>query len=215
MRASEIILHNNQTLEVFTQPHDDGFELWKISTIKGKRTVLDHYLTHDDLERRFAYVEPGDIVWRDANPNEIPGEKHASARETEKSIERGTFWDLQSIAGHVGAIDLVPLDRKAFSAATKAILGEWTDGAVTLTLEPESRLKFSCLLEARHPLNMGSQMHGQKPDWWGFAYWQLSLLNYEKRSGQRTGVLRVDNKELHIYSEQPDRLAHVLHRVST
>ena len=217
MRTVCIPVRNNQQLEIFTQPLKDGYELWTVGAVAGRRTVLTHYLTHDNLEARLEYAESHDLVWCDASPSAIPKEKHAAAIEWEKSIKRGTFVDndkkqQQSVSSHLDVINLLSLDRKVWNAAKKAILGRWTDGIATVVFQPDSQLDWSCPLGERHPVNLGVLIHRHKPDWWNFAGWQLPLMNNEHKCGVRLGVLRVDEDELHVFSIHQDRLAHVFRR---
>ena len=217
MRTTAITIHNNQTLEVFVEKRKDGFELWMVGPMKANhRAVLDHHLTHDDLEARLAYAKPGDLVWRDAAASEIPTEKHQNAIEGEKTIREGTFWDFekldQSVGGHFGAIALLPVDRKESNAAKKALLGRWTDGVATLSVEPNNKLGWSCT-DLNHPLNVGEKIDGHAPDWWNFAMWGVALMNDKHKCGTHVGVLRVDERELHIEGVgRLHRLATVFHR---
>ncbi len=218
MRTTAITVHNNQTLEVFVEKRKDGFELWMVGPMKANdRAVLDHHLTHDDLEARLVYAKPGDLIWRDAAASEIPTEKHQNAIEGEKTIQQGTFWDFeklhQSVGGHFGAIALLPTDRKESNAAKKLLLGRWTDGVATLNIEPNNKLGWSCT-DLNHPLNVGEKIDGHAPDWWNFAMWRVALMNDEHKCGTHVGVLRVDERELHIEGVGGlHRLATVFHRV--
>ena len=128
MRTTIIKLRNNQKIEIFTRTMKDGFELWTVGIAEGRRLVLTHYFTHDDLEARLEYARSNDLVWRDAPQSAIPKEKHAAAVEWEDSIKRGTFVDSDkkqqhSVSSHLDVINLLPLDRKVWNAAKKAILG--------------------------------------------------------------------------------------------
>ena len=104
MRSTSFIIHNNQMLEVFVEKEERHFELWMVGTVKDRRVVLDHHLTHDDLESRLAYAQPGDLIWRDAISSEIPTEKHKNAIQMEEAIKQGAFIDFekqgQSVANH-------------------------------------------------------------------------------------------------------------------
>ena len=218
MRTISITVHNNQKLEVFVEKRKHGFELWKVGSIKGCRTVLDHCLTHDDLEAHLEYAGINDLVWRDAVRSEIPVEKHLSAIQMEETIKRETLVDFekglhQPLVYHFAStVNLIPVDRKEWNVAKKAILGRWTDGVATVGFESDAKLKWSCPMDRPHPFNSGA--HTYTPDWWNFASWQLHLMNDEHKTGMRIGVIRVDEQELHIWSENhAHRLAHVFRRV--
>jgi hypothetical protein len=220
MRTTVVTVHNNQELEVFIKKQEDGFELWTVGPVKGCRMVLDHHLTHDDLEARLQYAKPSDLVWRDATHSELPAEKHQNAIEMENTIKQGTFLDYEnwpeevsrSVARHLGSIVFLTADKEEMNAAKKALLGQWTDGVATLTLEPNNRLRWSCT-DRNHPLNVGEKVHGRAPDWWNFAIWRLALMNNEYKCGTHIGVLCVGEQELHLDSSRPHRLADVFRRV--
>lgn len=217
MRNTTFTVRNNQMLEVFTKRHGPGFELWTVGLIKERRSVLSHYLTHDDLEARLAYAEVGDLLWRNATIAEIPNEKHTAAAQWEESLRRGVFVDndmqqRHSVASHFDVINLLPLDRKTWNIAKNVILGKWTDGNASVCFEPQSKLQWSCPMERPHLLNRYARVDGRIPDWWSFASWQLHLMNSEHKCGIRVGVLRVDQNELHLLSDQQDHLSHIMKR---
>lgn len=93
MRTTTITVYNNQRVEVFVEKTEDGFEMWLVGLIKGRRIVISHYLTHDDLEAHLEYALPGDLVWREAMRSKLPEDKHQIAIEEEETIADGTFWD--------------------------------------------------------------------------------------------------------------------------
>lgn len=214
MRTTTISVHNNQAIEVFTQRKEEGFELWMVGTIKGNRMVLDHHLTHDDLENRLRYQQPNDLEWREAVQSEIPSLKHSNAEEMEETINRGKFIDNESVVAQFGfgSIDLLPNDRKTLNAAKKAILGQWTDGQVKIVFNSESKLTLHGLCRD-HLLNRVRNPNDPVRDWWSFASWQLWFMNAEQKIGQRIGVLRLDQEELHVFNDKPDCLAHVFRRL--
>ena len=187
MRTVAITVHNNRKLELFVEGRKEGFEVWIVGPVRRRRTLLDHRLTHDDLETRLQYAEAGDLVWRDGAEAEIPVKKHRNAIETEGTIERGTFWDYdnplldeteamareaiglpkytgpsrRNVANHLGAIVLLSEDTDEAERTTleDAILGRWTDGVVTMCFERGHKLQWSCA-ERQHPLNVGERSNG-------------------------------------------------------
>src|SRR4051812_33293251 len=112
MRSTAFPIHNTNQLEAFVKRRRGFFEFWAVGLVKGRRLVLDHHLTHDDLETNLAYAEPGDLGWRDVAESDIPTEKNQNALEMEETIKHRIFWDYESwpekaqrsVAGHFGSI---------------------------------------------------------------------------------------------------------------
>ena len=222
MRTFSITIHNNLNLEVFVEKLKNGFEVWKVGAVKGRRVILDHYVTHDDLEAKLDYANCGDLVWTDASISELPSDKHLSAIQMEQTIKQGIFIDFekglkQPLIHHFGNIvNLFPVDRKVFNAAKKAILGRWVDSTASVDFKPDAKLNLVCPTDMPHPFNSGVRTHGFYPDWWNFAGWQLSLFNNEHKNGMRIGVIRVDDQELHVWNESHShKLVHVFYRAKT
>ena len=206
MRTVSIAIHNSQKIEIFVEKRKACFEVWIVGVVGNRRVVLSHDLTHDDLEAGLEYARAGDLDWRDAARSELPSKTHPVANEAADNIRRRVFADFekfhQSIAYHVtGIINVLPIDRKEWNIAKKAILGQWTDKIATVNFQIDSKLKWSCPLDRPHPFNSGARIDGYIPDWWSFASWQLHLLNREKKIGMRIAVIRVDEQELHISSD--------------
>lgn len=203
MRAVSITVYNNQKLELFVEKLKDGFEFWGVGSINGKLLIIDHHLTHDDLEMRLEYAQSGDLIWRDAVRSEIPLEKHKNAIEMEETITRGVFWDYesrregayQSVTGHLGSVGFLTTDKKETASAKKAMFGRWTDGILTFGLESNNILQWSCT-DKQHWFNIGA--YDPAPNWWNFAKWQFVLMNDKTKIGTHVSVLRVNEKELHI-----------------
>lgn len=216
MKTTTIPVHNGNQLDVFVEKKNDGFELWTVGTIKGTRQVLDHHLTHDDLEKRLHYQKPGDLSWEDTIPSKIPTEKHANAIEMEGTIKRRKRIDQPSVVAHLGfgSIDLLGMERKTLNATKAAIMGRWTDGQVMLILEPNNKLEISSLGSRPNFFDNCWPPSYPTRDWWNFAMWRFHTLNKEKQIGQTMAVLRVDEQELHFYSNTPDQMAHVFKRAS-
>lgn len=218
MRTAEITVYNNQKLEVFVEKRKDYFEIWTVGPIKGHRMLLDHHLTHDDLEARLEYAKPGDVVWRDADCSELPVLKHPRAMGYEKTVKREFFLDFEnmlqeinrSVTGHLAGIIFLITDRRELRAAKKILLGRWTDGVLTMGLEPNNKIEWSCT-DQNHRLNWEFREH--VPDWWNFAMWRLGLMNMVYKCGTHVGVLRVDDQELHLHGGSPHRLARIFRRV--
>jgi hypothetical protein len=214
MKTVAITIHEDTKVELFVEKRENGFEVWIVGPVQERRAVLDHHLTHDNLEARLHYETVGDLVWRKADDSEIPTEKHQNAIEAEKNIS--TFLDYeslnQSVTGHLSAITLLSNDKAPWNAVKKALLGLWTDGIVSMSFEPGNRLRWSCS-DPQHPLNVGERVHNHAPDWWNSAMWAVALMNNEHKCGTRIGVLQVDEEELHLFSSHPHRIAQVFRRV--
>lgn len=218
MRAVTIPVKNNLSVEIFVEKLKDGFEVWGVGTAKEGRMILDHHLTHDNVEARLEYARPHDLVWRDAQLSEIPTAKHQNAIEREETITRGVFWDYEnrgrgaydSVTGHLSSIDFLVRDRKDLVAAKKAMHGQWTDGVLTFTIMHGNRLEWFCE-DKQHWLNKGASRPA--PDWWNFAKWEFALLNDKHKIGTHITVLRVDEHELHVCGGgRAHRLAYIFRR---
>jgi hypothetical protein len=220
MRTTAFIVYYNKKFEIFVEKRKDGFELWAVGPIKGRRTLLDHHLTHDDVEAHLEYAKPGDLVWRDAALSEIPTEKHRSAVEGEQTIQRGAFCDclshpekpFQNVVNHLSALVIIARDRKGAKDAKKALLGQWTDGVATLDIKPNNELELSCT-DLGHPLNIGKGVQSEVSERWEFKEWQLSFLNKKKQWISSLRVLHADEQRLHFQSMHPNRLAHIFRKI--
>ena len=220
MRKVVIKVHNNQIIEIFVDKFGDGFEFWAIGMVRGHRMVIDHHLTHDNLEARLEYAKQGDLIWRDATRSEIPAEKHKKAIAQEETIARDVFWDyegrseggIQTVTCHLGAIDFLTVDRRESAVAKDIILGQWTDGVLTFSLASGNRLQWSCA-DRQHWLNSGEGVHGHAPDWWNYAKWRIAFMNHEHGCGTHVGVLHIGKHELHLEGGHLHRMAHIFHRI--
>jgi hypothetical protein len=210
MRTVSIPISNTQRVEVFVEKREDFFEVWMVGVVKERRMVLDHHLTHDDLEGQLEYARSGDLIWRDADRSQMPAEKHENAGEMEDTIRRGVFWD-GGAGGHFDSMAFITKDRKALQAAKRAMPGRWTDGTLTFRLEPEHKLDWSCSDE-QYWLNRRAD---PAPDWWDFNQWQFPLMSRMGTTdacGIRTEVIHVGDRELHLRGGHPNRMAHVFRR---
>jgi hypothetical protein len=217
MRTTSIIIHNSMRLEFFVEKRKKkGFEVWIVGPDQERRTLLDHHLTHDDLEARMEYARSGDLIWRDAMESEIPTQKHRNVIGTEETIKQGIFWDFDklnlSITGHLGAIALLSTDKREWNAAKKAILGRWTDGIVTLDIKRHNALGWSCT-DRQHPLNVGERVNEHAPNYWSLSKWRIFLVNSRHKCGTHVGILQVTADELHLESGHKNRIARIFRAV--
>lgn len=216
MRVVVILVRNNQALEIFTRRRGglyDGFEVWMVGVFKGRRTVLDHFITHEHLERRLCYARAGDLVWNDTDESKLPPHLTSRAATAEESNREGKFLEQDRVAYYFNALTWIDADRKVLNAVKQTILGRWSDGLATISFSPEHRLCVLCPAGRSHPLFVAAHEH--QADWWSFRSWMLVMLNVEKGRGERVGVLRCDATDLHIFSGHSDTLVHVFHRDST
>jgi len=216
MRTTSLSVHNDQILEIFTEPreeHPGQFFVWMVGDIKGQRTVLNHFATQDDYERRLCYIRPGDILWRDADNLDIPSTKNQNAIENEELIEQGVLWDDPRLWCYFGN-QFPPVSRKALNAARKLIVGDWSDGTITLSFRPDSQLHIDFPAPASHHRFLFTSTNVNHADWWGLGRWFLFLMNDKQKCGEKIGLWKCDEHELHIYSDQEDVLVHPFHRVN-
>jgi hypothetical protein len=214
MRITILTVHNNQVLEIFKRYREDMrcYEVWMVSSIKGQRIVLDHFITSENYERFLRYAKTGDVQWQDADEGDIPSQKTEIAQQKEETIERGVFWNDASLCCY-NASHQLHIDRKAWNAAKESLIGHWTDGTATLIFEPDSKLQLVYPANALHPHFVRVAAHQEQADFWAFSRWWLFLMNKAKMQGQKIGAWRCDEHELHIFSGQKGVLVHVFHRV--
>jgi hypothetical protein len=215
MRTTSFSVRNTQKLEVFVEKLEDGFEIWIVGKINEQRIVLDHHLSHDDLERHLEYSKSGDLIWHDTLRSEIPAIKDQWAIEMEDTIKRGVFWD-EAPSSHFDSIKLLAREKKDWLPVKETMLGAWTDGILNFTFESKNKLQWSCN-DPTHWLNVGAQ--GPAPDWWNFALWGLAFMHgvgtVHATGMNNIGVLHVDDQELHIRNCRSARLAYIFHRDKT
>jgi hypothetical protein len=213
LRSTTIRVQGDRLVELFSRRLDDAKgAFWVVAAINGRRTVISHYLTHDDLENRLSYATAGDVEWRNASPAEIPRRYSGVGLVMGCTIPDGKTLDFQSLALHL-PLPYLPVDRFALASARRSILGRWSDGAVSATFGPKSKLTLSTRIPANHPF---APTRGCPPsDWWRLSAWQLYLMNQERKCGLRMLVLRVDADELHVAlgTRTGDTIAHVFRRV--
>lgn len=231
MRTTSIIICSDIKFEIFVAKREEGFELWMVGPIKGRRMILDHLLTHDDLEALLEYSEPADLIWHDAEHSEIPAKKHQMAIEYEAAFERGIHQDFEypcvGVITHLNAMHLFCMDRSERKRAEKMLLGRWTDTVVTMDFMPNKKAQWSCA-DRRHPLNAfllwqdnymeysrrrTDQIPKHLPNWWNLEEVGLFLRNIEHKLARYIDVIRVDEQELHLQSFHPNRLARIFRRV--
>lgn len=181
-----------------------------VGRVKGQRVVLSHFITREHLEGCLLYAQAGDLVRGDAQNSQIPSQKTKVVMEEEEVINRGRFLDLGRVGYYFNCLTWLPLDRKTWNGAKRALLGRWTDGVATITFCPESRVTVLCPPAGSHPLYIAS--HENHVDRWEATSWMVYLMNEARQRGERLGIYRCDEHELHVSSKQRDRLVHVFHR---
>ena len=218
MRTTKIPFHNDQMLEIFVRPRKKTgreFEMWLVGEAKGRRMILDHLITEDDIEARLSYAQTGDLNWEQGDARAIPEEKTKGALEYEREcLDRGMLRNSDDVSLHLHTWSSLPLNRKTLNQARKCVVGSWSDGIATLILKPQSQVEMSCANKS-HPLfwqtNFFNSSHAE---WWNFSSWLLFLMNQTTKIGSKQAVWRCDETELHLPSIKPDIFAHVLRRIS-
>ena len=222
MRTTKIPFHNDQTLEIFVQPRAENaeeFEMWLIGEAEGRRIILDHLITEDDIEARLGYAQAGDLRWEQSDISAIPDEKTETALEYEREcLDRGMLRNINDVSLHLHTWSSLPLNRKTLNRARKCIVGSWSDGIATLILKPQSQVEVLCA-DASHPLSWQANFvyspgEYHPADWWNFSAWLLLLMDQTTKRGSKQAVWRCDETELHLPSLEQDIFAHVFHRIS-
>ena len=73
MHTASFQTRNNQTVEIFQERRKGHFELWVVGQQGNQRVILDHYLTHDDLEAKLRYTKSVLLSWTFASESDLPG----------------------------------------------------------------------------------------------------------------------------------------------
>jgi hypothetical protein len=213
MRATNLVVHGNQVFEIFTRRATSRLrELWVAGTMKRRRVLIHHYLTHDDLEAGLSYAKHGDLVWADVSPSSIPRRSVDLGFVMGGNVPQGHVIDHAWLAYHL-PIESLPMDRIALAGARRRIPGLWSDGAIRVTLGPSRSATLSQPTPRGHPLTVDRGC--PPPDRWALSRWQLFLTSSQGHCGLRVAVLRVDDGELHIARArgQGGRIAHIFRRV--
>ena len=129
MRTTLIPFHNDQTLELFVQSREKTgkeFEVWLVGQAQGRRIILDHLITEDDIEARLDYARAGDLNWRQGDARAIPDGKTESALEYEREcLDRGMLRNSDDVSLHLHTWSSLPLNRKTLNRVRKCIVGSW------------------------------------------------------------------------------------------
>jgi hypothetical protein len=197
MQSTSFLTRNDQKIEMFLEQHRDCFELWVVGPAGGRRTVLNHYLTRDNLYSRLRYTKTLLLKWTPAGREQIPVERSANALKDEESMESGTYWDSEDLCDHLGAAATLDIDRPAFETARRRLIGTWLDGTSVLTFGTDSYFQGSIASQPSH--SFLRSVAKIEPDEWHFTdSWQLRLLNRQSRKTDRTMVHCVTESELHL-----------------
>jgi hypothetical protein len=214
LRACRIPVRNGQAIELLTRRVASNlFELWVVAHTAGSGAVVDHYFTTDNLEDHLAYAAPGDLAWATAPLSAIPSGRLKGGFIAGENI-RDRPISHERLQYHLSnALVLLPIDRRPAAVARKALLGMWTDGSITLSLASPDLATVRGERPAGHPLATPGRV--EELDWWKFRGWQLHLMSRSANHGLRIGVLRADEKELHLANaslQDRGRLAYTFSR---
>ncbi len=197
MQTTSFQTRNNQTLEIFTEKRSGCFEVWIVGPQEGRRTILNHYLTRDNLQARLRYTKTELPAWLVAQPDSLPELKSAFALKDEESLEVGTFWDSPELSEHLGAVAALDCNQTTLEAARADLVGYWTDGSSTLSFGPDASFSASLAPNPVHPFLRA--VAKSCPDQWLLSEsWQIRVMNRETRKADRTVVHRVLPAELHL-----------------
>lgn len=215
MRSATINIRNGEPLEVFVKPLDacsDGWEVWIVGTVGGKRFMFDHLLTHHHLESRLCYAIPGDILWRCVDSEMLPTDRMPTIKGAELALARGCFRDSRDLIDLFHTYLLLPLQRKVWSDAKKLIVGDWTDGVTQVSFRSGDRFQIETQNDCLH--RMTANAIREKADKWSASKWMLWVMNSTTMRGERLAVWHVSQSELHLLSQRSDSIAHVYRRMA-
>ena len=175
---------NDQKVELFFEGQGESFELWVVGPQANQRTILNHYLTRDNIAARLRYTKSLLLTWAPAGPGELPAAKSEIALKDEETMESGTFWESEDLIDHLGAIAALDREPAALESARRLLPGEWSDGSSTLGFGPDGA--FQGRIAAAAAQRFLRAVAKIQPDEWSFSEnWQLRLLNRESRKADR------------------------------
>jgi hypothetical protein len=197
MQTTSFQTRNNQRVEIFFKAREECFELWVVGPQAGERTILNHYLTRDNLAARLRYTKSMLLTWAPAGPGDLPAAKSEIALKDEETMDSGTFWESEDLIDHLGAVAALDREPMELESARRLLEGEWSDGSSVLGFGAQGAFRGQIApTAAQRFLRAAAKL---QPDEWGLSEnWQLRLLNRGSRKADRTTVHRVTDSELHV-----------------
>jgi hypothetical protein len=197
MQTTFFHTRNDQKVELFFEGRGESFELWVVAPRANQRTILNHYLTRDNIAARLRYTKSVLLAWAPAEPGDLPAAKSEIALKDEETMDSGTFWESEDLIDHLGAIAALDRDPAALDSARRMLAGEWSDGSSSVGFGPEGGFEGKIAPSAvQRFLRAAAKI---QPDEWSFSEnWQLRLLNRQSRKAERTIVHKVTHSELHL-----------------
>ncbi len=200
LRKTFFKTRNQLIVEIFQARVRDGFELWVVGPQDRQRVILNHYLTHDDLETRLRYSKSILLTWTQAKESDLPAAKSLVALEEEKTIECGTVWDSTELFEHLVGVETLDCEPEDLETARHDLAGTWSDGASSLTFDADGTCHGSISTSSSHAFVRG--LAALDPDAWQLSdHWQLRLKNRKSARAERRLVHSVSEGELHLAGE--------------
>jgi hypothetical protein len=197
MRTASFKTRNDLTVEIFLDRRADSLEFWLVGPHNGARTVLNHYLTHDELDAALRYSKATLLNWSAAKPADLPEAKSAAALDDEKTIAAGTFWDAADLSEHFAGLATLDPVPETWRTAFSCLPGTWSDGISTLDFGADASFSSSVAPASASPFLRA--VAKSQPDQWHFSgAWQLRLFNTRTRHAERILVHELSPTALHL-----------------
>ena len=214
LRKTELTINNTIELGLYSGwIEDSASEFWLVGEVEGERIVLNHnvMLAQTSPGEGICYAEPGDLVWTDADESELPARKAELVVENEADLEAEPDYFIPLEDAWMLINNELKVQRKVWNQAKKDLYGKWSDGVASFEIRDDDSAVIDCPDDPAHPLHQYQYTYGV--DCMSNCHnWGLVLWSTERKGGLSLGLLHCDREQLHMYVQEPTRMAHVFYR---
>ena len=214
LRKTELTINNTIKLELYSRwIENSASEFWLVGEVEGERIVINHnvMLAQTSPGEGICYTEPGDLVWTDASESELPASKAEMAVEKEADLESEPDYFRPLEDAWMLLNNELKVQRKVWNQAKKDLYGKWSDGVASFEIRDDDSVVIDCPDDPAHPLHLYQYTYGV--DCMSNCHnWGLVLWSTERKGGLSLGLLHCDREQLHMYVQEPTRMAHVFYR---
>ena len=215
MHKAKITLFNDTLFELIIKRESKIQEIWLAATLKRRRVLVEHHLTHDKVFERLCYTSPGDINWVAASKGDCKFEHHQNLFPATENTGQVNCMDYEKLGlpinCHLDGSTFITPSQTSTKLAKENLLGTWSDGRFQLEFQPKHQYRaLDTCLDANMDRSPAHSFLGA--DWWNFCKWRLFFLSQRTGRGWHCGVINATKTELHLFAQHPYRIAQVFKR---